>query len=203
LQDRYGLFLYFDDSHGLSVIGGRGEGYVRERLGQLTPRTVVVASLAKAFGACGGMLMNGDTAIKDFLLRYGNTWSQYLNSAGIGGVLGSVSLHSSAELQSRQAAWWSNVQYLDSQFDCENRGSRSPIRVIRLKSEQRAVEMSSAIFERGFYTSAVFFPIVAKGQAGLRVMPRADLRREDLERFAVVLREECGDAVAPLHAETP
>ena len=32
LQEKYGLFLYIDDSHGLAIQGERGEGYVRSRL---------------------------------------------------------------------------------------------------------------------------------------------------------------------------
>lgn len=31
LQDRYGLFVYLDDAHGISVAGPNGEGFVRSR----------------------------------------------------------------------------------------------------------------------------------------------------------------------------
>ncbi|HBL27689.1 MAG TPA: 2-amino-3-ketobutyrate CoA ligase, partial [Acidobacteria bacterium] len=55
LQDRYGLFLFFDDSHSLSVTGAMGEGYARSLMpDQLNPLTTIVASLGKAFGGSGG-----------------------------------------------------------------------------------------------------------------------------------------------------
>jgi len=41
LQDKYGLFLYIDDAHGISIQGNRGEGYARSRLGaSLRERTI-------------------------------------------------------------------------------------------------------------------------------------------------------------------
>lgn len=45
LQEKYGLFLYLDDSHSLSAYGARGRGYVRTEFGELGDRTIVVASL--------------------------------------------------------------------------------------------------------------------------------------------------------------
>lgn len=45
LQDKYGLFVYLDDAHGISVVGKRGEGFVRSQLSGLDHRTIVAASL--------------------------------------------------------------------------------------------------------------------------------------------------------------
>jgi 7-keto-8-aminopelargonate synthetase-like enzyme len=39
------------------------------------------------------------------------------------------------------------------------------------------IEAGRQVIEAGFYVSPVFFPIVAKGTAGLRVMMRADKRK--------------------------
>ncbi|MEP5760983.1 MAG: aminotransferase class I/II-fold pyridoxal phosphate-dependent enzyme, partial [Litoreibacter sp.] len=55
LQEKYGLFLYIDDSHALSTEGANGEGYIRSRLSALNDLTMVVASTAKAFGSTGGI----------------------------------------------------------------------------------------------------------------------------------------------------
>ncbi|HSP81018.1 MAG TPA: aminotransferase class I/II-fold pyridoxal phosphate-dependent enzyme, partial [Myxococcaceae bacterium] len=72
LQERYGLFLYFDDSHGLSVYGERGEGFVRALLGEeLNPLTVIVGSLAKGFGTAGGVVMMGPADRADLVARFG------------------------------------------------------------------------------------------------------------------------------------
>ena len=57
LKDRYGVFLYLDDSHGLSTVGQYGAGSVRPRVPALDDDLLVVASLANAFGASGAAVM--------------------------------------------------------------------------------------------------------------------------------------------------
>lgn len=49
--------------------------------------------------------------------------------------------------------------------------------------------ISGEILHRGFYTSPVFFPIVERGKAGLRVMLRADNKPEDIVRFCDAVEE--------------
>lgn len=193
LQDRYGLFIYLDDSHGLSVTGDKGEGVTLQSLGELNKSTIVVASLAKAYGGAGGMLLSGKPDIKTLLVRYGNAWSQYLNSAGIGGALASLKLHNSDELKLAQKQWRKNLEILDSTFDTINNSTLSPIRVVILDSPETAVKTAKNLLERGYYTSAVFFPVVPKNSAGIRVMPRADITSEAMKEFCSVLKEVCDD----------
>jgi 7-keto-8-aminopelargonate synthetase-like enzyme len=45
------------------------------------------------------------------------------------------------------------------------------------------------LFREGFYSSAVFFPIVARNQAGLRVMVRSDMSEQDIRRFAALVKD--------------
>ncbi|MDF2866725.1 MAG: 7-keto-8-aminopelargonate synthetase [Gammaproteobacteria bacterium] len=193
LQEKYGLTLYLDDSHGLSVTGKLGEGYIRENIPELNSKIVIVGSLAKAFGACGGVLMSGNKGLKDMLVRYGNSWSQYLNSAGIGGIMASLQIHRSEQLKRLQDAWWRNLQILDSRFNTTNKGVKTPIRIILLKSPEKAVEIAKRIFEKGYYVSAVFFPIVPQGKAGLRIMPRADVNEDEMTKFCDTVFEVCED----------
>ncbi|HVR97476.1 MAG TPA: aminotransferase class I/II-fold pyridoxal phosphate-dependent enzyme [Thermoanaerobaculia bacterium] len=191
LQDRYGLFLYFDDSHSLSVCGERGEGYVRSRIpGDLSPLTVIVASLCKGFGAAGGVIMLGPKEHESILLRWGGpmAWSQKLNTAGAGACLASIDIHESPELGQLQQKLRDNLALFDEQVETEQKGDIFPIRLLVTGAEERATECSGRIFERGFYTSAVFFPIVERGKAGLRVMLRADNRPEDILTFCDVAR---------------
>src|SRR5262249_29095607 len=42
LQEKYGLFLYFDDSHSLSLYGDCGEGFIRSKLLGFSEHTVIV-----------------------------------------------------------------------------------------------------------------------------------------------------------------
>lgn len=193
LQAKYGLFIYLDDSHGLSVTGEKGEGVTLRALGELNESTIVVASLAKAFGSAGGMLLSGKRDIKTLLVRYGNAWSQYLNSAGIGGNLASLKLHKSDELKQAQEQWRTNLEILDNSFITINAHTPSPIRVVMLKSPDVAVMTAKHLLEQGYYTSAVFFPVVPKNSAGIRVMPRADITSEGMQQFCSVFKEVCAE----------
>jgi 7-keto-8-aminopelargonate synthetase-like enzyme len=193
LQDRYGLFLYLDDSHALSVIGERGEGLVRSRIaGELNPLTIIVGSLAKAFGASGGVIMLGCRHHEAVLSRFGGplAWSQGPNVAAMGAGLAAVAIHLSPELRELQERLARNIQLVDARLATAGRHSPFTIRLIPLEEEARAAELAGRLLARGFYTSAVFFPIVEKGKAALRIMVRADNQPEDLERFCAAVAEE-------------
>jgi 7-keto-8-aminopelargonate synthetase-like enzyme len=195
LQDRYGLFLYFDDSHSLSVYGERGEGYVRALMGdEVHPRTVIVASLCKGFGGSGGVIMLGPDQDRDLTIRFGGplAWSQKLNSAGMGAALASIDIHESPELAGLQGRLRRNLALFDSRIETAEKGDDFSIRLVPIGNEAAASEISGEIFRRGFYTSPVFFPIVERGQAGLRVMLRADNRPEDIEAFCAAVEELVG-----------
>jgi 7-keto-8-aminopelargonate synthetase-like enzyme len=83
----------------------------------------------------------------------------------------------------------SNMMLFDQLVPTEQRGDGFPLKVIRVGDEGRAVSAAAKILKRGFYTSAVFFPIVEKGNAGLRIMLRADNSFEDILAFATAVQE--------------
>jgi 7-keto-8-aminopelargonate synthetase-like enzyme len=190
LQQRYGLFLYIDDSHGLSTQGKSGEGYVRSRLPELNDRTLIIASIAKAFGSTGGIAMLGSRQHYDFLYRTGPMgWSQALRTAAIGMSLGSIKVHRSPELKRRQDQLARNIALFDEHVETAQRGDGLHIKVVEVGEQDKAVELSRALYRRGFYCSAVFFPIVPRGRAGIRLMLRGDLPTETVRAFIGHLKE--------------
>lgn len=193
LQDRYGLFLYFDDSHALSVTGERGEGYVRSRV-EMNPLTLIVASLAKAFGTAGGIAMLGSEKVFDFLYRNAGpvAWSQNMEVPAIGASLASLAIHRSPELRQLQDRLQRNIAHFDREFPTPHAGNGLPIRKITVGDEDAAVHLSSELYRRGYYCSAVFFPIVPRGEAGVRIMMRADIEPDELRRFCEVAKEIIG-----------
>jgi 7-keto-8-aminopelargonate synthetase-like enzyme len=178
LQEKYGLFLYFDDSHGLSILGKHGEGFIRSAMDRIHPRTVIVATLNKAFGASGAAIMFGENSHDNALLleRFGGpmAWSQPMNTAAIGGCLAAAELHRSPELAERQQRLQANIELFDSLVETDQRGNPFPIRLVKA-SHEHVLAAGVALYRAGFYVSPVFFPIVAKDKAGLRVMLRAGL----------------------------
>jgi 7-keto-8-aminopelargonate synthetase-like enzyme len=192
LQDRYGLFLYFDDSHSLSLYGKHGEGYARAMLGdELSPLTVNVVSLCKGFGGSGAVVMLGDPKLSDLVIRWGGplAWSQKLNTAAMGLAKASLKIHASPQLGELQATLLKHLEMFDSRIPTEQSGDPFTIRLVVVGEEERALNVGEEVFRRGFYTSPVFFPIVERGKAGLRVMIRADNNPEDIHRFCDVLEE--------------
>jgi 7-keto-8-aminopelargonate synthetase-like enzyme len=190
LQDRYGLFLYIDDSHSLSIVGEHGEGVVRSRL-TMSPLSIIVASLAKGFGTGGGIAMLGSQEMFTFLARHAGPvgWSQNMAVPLVGACLASAALHRSPELGDLQRQLQSNVDYFDELLPTSFAGNGLPVRRITVGDSDKAVRLSADLYQRGFYSSAVFFPIVAQGEAALRIMLRADMSRELLATFVGHVKE--------------
>jgi len=116
LQERYGLFLYIDDAHGISIFGRQGEGFARSQFPQvLGDRTIIVASLAKGFGASGGMVMLGTADQEALFRRYSIPYAFSVppNLAALGAALGSCKIHGSAELGDRQRRLTQRIKCCD------------------------------------------------------------------------------------------
>ncbi len=96
LQEQYGLFVFLDDSHALSIVGERGEGFVRSQW-EMNELTIIVSSLGKGFGTGGGVAMLGDRRMASRLARHGGPlgWSQEMSVPLIGANLASAAIHRS------------------------------------------------------------------------------------------------------------
>ncbi|TCV94458.1 aminotransferase class I/II-fold pyridoxal phosphate-dependent enzyme [Biostraticola tofi] len=191
LQREHNLFLYIDDSHSISVQGIHGSGLARSHYDDLSERTIIVASLAKAFGATGGAILLGDRHIKEMLTYCGGPlgWSQMINAPGLGAIKAAAELHLTGELEKLQQSLKHVMNHLDKHAPTVNAGNGLPIRVINMGSADKAIKASVALYQRGFYCSTVFFPIVAQNNPGIRLMGRANLTDQQLGSFCQALSE--------------
>lgn len=199
LQERYGLFLYVDDAHGISLFGRQGEGFARSQFPQvLGDRTIIAASLAKGFGASGGMLMLGTADHEALFRRYSipYAFSVAPNLAAVGAALGSCKIHRSAELGERQGRLAQRIQIFDGRVATAEQGNSLPIRMISIGSEAMAIAIARELLDAGFYTLVTFFPTVAQGKAGIRVCITADHEVRDIERLCDCILERLPDATA-------
>jgi 7-keto-8-aminopelargonate synthetase-like enzyme len=189
LKSRYGLFLYLDDSHALSATGKNGRGHVRPQLSQLDDQVIIVASLGKSFGASGGVVMFGSERQKNLIYRYGgpSNWSQSLNSASIGAGLASIQLHRSDQLLTLQQKLQSNIKLFDSLIKSDQSGANTAIRLITCGGAETANSVAIGLAEKGFFTSAVFFPVVPQGKAAIRITLRADMPHSLIKLFCIEL----------------
>ncbi|MER7916943.1 MULTISPECIES: aminotransferase class I/II-fold pyridoxal phosphate-dependent enzyme [unclassified Streptomyces] len=204
LQDRYGLLVYYDDSHSLSAYGERGVGYVRTHSPVLDERTIVVVTLNKAFGTSGAAIVLDGYAKETLRVieRFGGAlnYSQLLNTAAVGAGLASAEIHRTSELGILQAGLYRNIELFDSLVHTEQTGSTYPIRLVPM-SDETVIEAGRQVFEAGFYVSPVFFPIVARGTAGLRVMMRAGQTAEQVRALCAVLTEVGASPAIPAPGE--
>ncbi|WP_342723819.1 aminotransferase class I/II-fold pyridoxal phosphate-dependent enzyme [Bradyrhizobium sp. B097] len=207
LQERYGLFLYIDDAHGISLFGHEGEGFARSQFAEaLGDRTIIVASLAKGFGASGGMLMLGTAEQETLFRRYSipYAFSVAPNLAAVGAAIGSCKIHRSAELGDRQERLSQRIKVFDDLLATAEQGNSLPIRMIAIGSEAKAIAIARELLDDGFYTSVIFFPTVAQGQAGIRVCITADHEVQEIERLSGCILERVPDKAAkPSIASTP
>ncbi|MRU52146.1 aminotransferase class I/II-fold pyridoxal phosphate-dependent enzyme [Pseudomonas gessardii] len=189
LQDKYGLFVLYDEAHGLSAQGANGCGLVLNTMGTLNNNTMIIASLNKGFGASGGAIFFDSSINKANLLRFGGplSWSQRINTAGLGAIIAAAKIHKSTELQRLQNRLTTNIQLFDMHIKTPLAGDGLPIRLIPMGDEQHAITTATKLMKLGFYTSPLFYPVVPKSTPGLRVMLRANLASDDLKQFCTAV----------------
>ncbi|ERK10120.1 2-amino-3-ketobutyrate coenzyme A ligase [Serratia fonticola AU-AP2C] len=190
LQEKYGLFVYLDDAHGISVVGNHGEGFVRSQLDGLDERTIIAASLGKGYGAAGGLLMLGSKEIENSIRRYAPSYgfSCAPNMAAVGAALASAEIHTTSELHRLQHSLRNNMKFFDSLIPTETSGSDLPIRIVRIGNEFDAIVKGEYLLLQGHYTSVVFFPTVPRGQAALRIAISAAHNPADILDLSLMLK---------------
>jgi 7-keto-8-aminopelargonate synthetase-like enzyme len=192
LQEKYGLLVFYDDSHSISAYGERGIGYIRSHCPVRDERTITVATLNKAFGSSGAaILLDGyEKKTLRVIERFAGalSYSQPVNTAAVGASLASAEIHRTAELTALQQRMRANIELFDSHVKTEQTGTTYPIRVVPM-TDETVIEAGRRVYEAGFYVSPVFFPIVARGTAGLRVMLRAGQTEEQIRALCAVLVE--------------
>lgn len=198
LQEKYGLLVFYDDSHSISAYGERGIGYIRSHCPIRDDRTITVATLNKAFGTSGSAILLdgfGKTPLR-VIERFAGalSYSQPMNTAAVGASLASAQIHRTPELTELQNRLNANIALFDSLVKTEQSDTSYPIRVVPM-SDETVIESGRQVFEAGFYVSPVFFPIVARGTAGLRVMLRAGQTEEQIRQLGRVLVEVGAPAV--------
>lgn len=191
LQDKHNnLHVYYDDCHSISAYGARGVGYVRSHLDEIDERTIIIATLNKAFGASGAAILLGKRTRQELRVieRFGGAigYSQPMNTAAVGACMASAQIHRSAELVELQGRLQANIALFDSLVQTPHAGSSFPIRLVPV-SDSIVIDLAQKVFRSGFYVSPVFFPIVARGTAGLRVMLRAGQTETEIRQLAQVI----------------
>ncbi len=187
LSDRHGLFLYVDDAHGTSIFGKNGQGYVASILGTSPwpDRLFVTLSLSKGFGCSGGAITlptkKWESALRKLSTPY--LFSGGIDIANICAGLESLRIHQSPELSFLQADLRHRINFYDQQLNSNvDKVSYFPIKTIEIKDESRCIELGQHLTDHGFFVNTSFFPVVAKGNAKIRLCLTRDHSIEDITK---------------------
>ena len=168
------LHLYIDDAHGVTWTGRRGRGTVMGH-GPPPPRTVMVASLAKAFAAGGAVIVPPDTETARLIRACGSTliFSGPLQPALVGAAIASARVHLSPEIHERQRRLMDRILRFNALVEARGLPLGSPvptpIRFVRTGSNDATFRIAADLMRDGFYVNTAVFPAVTKDQGGLRI----------------------------------
>jgi 7-keto-8-aminopelargonate synthetase-like enzyme len=168
------LRLYIDDAHGLSWSGRHDAGTVLGD-GPLPPRTVMVASLAKAFSAGGAVMVFPNAEIARIVRTCGSTmiFSGPLQPALLGAAIASARVHLSPEIQERQDKLMDRIHLFNGL--AAERGlplgstAATPIRFVKTGDTDKVCRIVEELMDEGFYVNTAVFPAVSAGNGGLRI----------------------------------
>lgn len=172
LTTAHGAGLLVDEAHALGVLGPRGAGLLAE-LG--VPADVVIGTLGKALGLMGAFA-SGSAEIIDLLV---NRARSFVFATGISPAI-AAAVPTAVELA--QAADDRRTSLLEAAASLSRglrergydvRPGKGPILPVWVGDTERALSLSSALWERGVIARAIRPPTVPAGTARLRVVPTA------------------------------
>lgn len=188
-----GGYVYFDDAHGTSVFGAKGQGYVLEQLqGDLPPHVILAGSLSKAFGAHGGFVASRFEETNNFIRRFGSTYifGGPPSLPGLASCLAAGKLHLGGTVDRLQRQLAANLRLFDSlRKNTINHGTAAPIRGIRVGDEFKAIKLAQSLQAKGYMTTTAMFPTVRKGEAMLRCAISAQHRPYEIEGLLAAYEE--------------
>ncbi len=183
LAEKYDAIVMIDECHSSGFMGTTGRG-THEHCDVIGKVDIITGTLGKALGGANGGFTSGRKEIIDMLRQksrpylFSNTLAPSIVGASIA-VLNMLS--ETTELRDKLE---SNTTYFREQitkagFDIKP--GIHPIVPIMLYEAVLAQTMAARLLEEGIYVVGFFFPVVAKGNARIRVQVSAGHSLEDLD----------------------
>ncbi len=199
LADRFEALVLVDECHATGFLGRTGRG-TSELTGTRGRIDLITGTLGKALGGALGGFTSGCGEIIELLRQRSRPYlfSNSLPPAVVGASIAVFDLLSrTTELRDRLEA---NTQRFRSEMAAagfEIRPGVHPIVPIMLYDERLAHDLARRLLEEGIYVIGFSYPVVAKGQARIRVQLSAAHTREHIDR-AVAAFTRAGQALGVL-----
>ncbi len=184
LADAYDAIVMIDECHSSGFLGktGRGTHEYRNVMGRID---IITGTLGKALGGASGGFTSGNAAIIEMLRQksrpylFSNTLAPSIVGASIA-VLDMLSSTTKLRDKLEYNTTYFRNEMTKAGFDIKP--GDHPIVPIMLYDAVLAQQFATALLEEGIYVIGFFFPVVAKGQARIRVQLSAAHTQAHLDK---------------------
>ena len=184
LAEKYDAVIMVDDSHSTGFIGKTGRG-THEYCGVMGKIDIITSTLGKALGGANGGFTSGKKEIIEMLRQRSRPYL-FSNTLAPGIVGASIAVFDMlSETTDLRDKLESNTKYFrkkmtDAGFDIKP--GHHPIVPIMLYDAVLSQNFAAKLLEEGIYVIGFFFPVVAKGQARIRVQLSAAHEQKHLDK---------------------
>jgi 8-amino-7-oxononanoate synthase len=190
LSQEYDCMLMLDEAHATGTLGEKGKGVLYAFGIPWQESIILMGTLSKALGSYGAFVC-GSQRLVDYLI---NRARSLIFSTSLPPSL-CASAKKALEILEREgwmlSALKSLAEYIYkrlSEMGFFVKFHRTPILPIMLYSEERALELSKYLLEKGVFLQAIRYPTVPMGEARLRLTASLKYKKEDLEYFYTLLK---------------
>jgi glycine C-acetyltransferase len=191
LADKYNALVMVDDCHATGFIGKTGRG-THEYNGVMGRVDIITSTLGKALGGAMGGFTSGKKEVIDMLRQRSRPYL-FSNSlapsiVGAGNKVFEI-LNNSTELRDKLEQ---NTLYFKqgiANAGLTTKPGDSPIVPIMLYDAPLAQKFAEQLLNKGIYAVGFFYPVVAKGQARIRVQVSAAHSKEQLDKAITAFTE--------------
>jgi glycine C-acetyltransferase len=176
--------LFVDDSHSTGVLGESGRG-TPEHCGVHGKIDVISGTLGKALGGANGGFIAGKKVLVDYLRQKSRpyTFSNSLPPAIVCAAIEAINMLE--EDNSLVSKLHQNTDYFRKEI--KRIGFKildgiHPIVPVMVGEAATAMDMSSHLLDEGVYVRGLWYPVVPKGEARLRVQISAAHEVQDLDK---------------------
>ncbi len=171
LAEKYGALVMVDDSHASGFVGKTGRG-TPEHFGVQAQVDVMTSTLGKALGGAAGGFTSGRKEIIALLRQRSRPYlfSNTLPPPIAGAALKALELiDRSSSLRDR--LWANTWKFREGiqKLGFRIKPGETPIVPVMLEDAKLAQDFAAEMLKEGVYVIGFFFPVVAKGQARIRV----------------------------------
>jgi glycine C-acetyltransferase len=171
LADKYNAIVMIDECHSSGFLGKTGRG-THEYRGVMGRIDIITGTLGKALGGASGGFTSGRKEVIDMLRQksrpylFSNTLAPSITGASIA-VLDMLTETTELRDKLEFNTKYFRTKMTEAGFDIKP--GEHPIVPIMLYDAVLAQNFASRLLEEGIYVIGFFFPVVAKGQARIRV----------------------------------